>query len=94
MWQRCALLVAGLRVVQIETEAGPFFKADRPVGKGAEAQFRSLEVDQDADRASNFTLDATDQFEIPLVIGMAAMAEIETENICAGIEEGADRRFV
>ena len=72
--------VAG-RGVEIEADVGPFLHDERPFGHRAEAQLRPLEVGQDGDRAAGPGLDiAHDIQTFPMVL-VAAVAEIETENV-------------
>ena len=60
------------------------------LGKGANAQLRSLQIEQDANRPAGVALNGTNEVEPPPVILVRAVAEVELENIRAGTEQGFD----
>src|SRR4029077_15977107 len=89
MRQRRALGVARL-LVEIEAEAVSAFQPQLAGGEGAEAQLRSLQVSKDADRSARRFLQCADGLDSPLVVAALAMAEIEPEDVDAGMEQSGD----
>ena len=89
MRQRHPVTVAG-RGVEVEADAGPFLDHERPFGHRAEPQLRPLEVGQDGDRAAGPGFDIAHDIEAFPVVLVAAVAEIETENVGARVEQGLD----
>ncbi len=60
----------------------------------ADAQLRTLQVDEDADRTGEFRFDlADDRVRLPQSVG-ARMAHVDAENVGAGFEQPADHFFV
>ena len=88
--QRHAGGVAGFVAQQVQFESLSGFELDRAVGEGADAQLRSLQVEQNADRPPAGALQIADDLRARLVIGMAAMTEIQAKHIHPGIEQGFD----
>src|SRR5437016_1724811 len=76
----------------VEVEAEPSARRDRhrAAGEGAEAQLRSLQIGHDADRPSYRALDRANGGDALAVILLAPVAEIEPENVDAGMIERAD----
>ena len=68
----------------------PASSSTPPPGTLPIAQLWALQIDQDADRPAGLRLDLADGVEPRAVIVMGAMAEIEPEDIGAGIEQRAD----
>ena len=89
MRQRHPVAVAG-RGVEVEADASPFRDHERPFGHRAEPQLRPLEVGQDGDRPAGPGLDIAHDIEAFPVLLVAAVAEIETENVGARVEQGLD----
>ena len=59
-------------------------------GEGTDAQLRSLQVEQHADRAADIRLDRADQLQPLLVVGVRAVAEVQAEDISAGAHQRLD----
>ena len=87
MRQRHPILVAG-RGVEVEADGAPLLHDERPFGHRAEPQLRSLEVGQHGDRAAASGFDIADDIQAFPMVVVAAVAEIETENIGARVEQG------
>ncbi|CAM2186194.1 hypothetical protein PSAC2689_60296 [Paraburkholderia sacchari] len=89
MRQRRARLIARRRIeIETETRAHGEFRKTRL--ERAEAQLRSLEIEQNADRAAIFLFKAAD-FRMTLgMIVVRAVAEIQSEDIDAGLEKRTD----
>jgi hypothetical protein len=62
---------------------------DSTFGECAEAQFRSLQIGQNADRSPGRALNRSDRREACSVVLMSAVAEIQPEDINPGLEQGA-----
>ena len=75
---------AAAGLVGVQRERCAVFQHDRAVGEGSHAQFRSLEVGQNADRPSNFPLDRTDAFDKHLQTIMIGMAHVDAEHVRTG----------
>src|SRR5947208_13782119 len=75
---------------QVEAERRAGLEVDMALGEPADAELGALEVDQDADRPVIFLLQPADDVEALAMIGVAAMAEIEPEDVGAGLEQAAD----
>jgi hypothetical protein len=89
MRQAHAPLVAR-RGIEVEAERGARLQADRTGGEGADAQLGPLQVEQHADRPAGLALDTADEFQPFLVLGVGAVAEVQAEDVRAGVEQGAD----
>jgi hypothetical protein len=76
--------------VEIEPERLAFDQLHRAVPEGADAQLRTLEVEEHADRLAEVAFDGADQVEPLLVIGMGAVAEVEPEHVGAGAHQRLD----
>jgi hypothetical protein len=74
-------------VVEIEAEGPTGLQLHRAAGEGADPQLRPLQVHQDADRAFVFLLDLADEVIALLVIRVGSVAEIEAEDVGAGLEQ-------
>ncbi len=59
--------------------------------KRADADFRALKVCEDGERAANRLFSGADIVEGLAMVLMAAMAEIEAEDVGTGFSEQADR---
>jgi hypothetical protein len=64
------------------------------LGQGADADLGTLQVLQDADWAASAGLDGTDRVQSLLVIFARAVAEIEPEDVGAGVKQLLDNRLV
>src|SRR5204862_8037189 len=82
----------GARPVAIEGEAKPrtVHELHRAVSEGAQSQLRTVEVQQHADRSIEVGLDRADQREPLLVVGMRAVAEVQSEHVGAGANQRLD----
>lgn len=89
MRQRCAPGVAG-GAVKVETEGLSFGQGKGPVGKAAQPELGTLQVEQDGDRPPQFPFQRADGQVAFLVFVMAAVAEIEPEYIRAGLVQAPD----
>ena len=83
-----AVPVAGRRI-EIEAEPVAGGELDRAVGEIAEPQLRTLQIGENADRPSGLRLDAADVLEQRALLVVAAMAEIQPENVDPGVEQRA-----
>ena len=81
--------IAG-RVGQVEAEGRSFFELDRTIGEAADAQLRSLKVDQHRDRAAGAGLELADRRMASAVVVVAAVTEVEPEDVDARFEQGRD----
>lgn len=90
MRQRRAAVATGRR---IEVEAQPVagLQRDAPAGNFADAEFRSLQVDQNADRPADFGLHRAHGGVDAAQILVVEMAHVEPEDVGAGVEQRADR---
>ena len=79
-------------VLEFQAERRAFFQ-HRAGGDLADAQFGSLEVDQDADRAPELSFDRADTRVHRTHIVMAAVAHVQTERIRARSKQRADHIF-
>ena len=61
-----------------------------PSREGADAQLRALQVEQDADRPADLLLDRADHLGRARVVLVRAVAEIEAEDVDAGLEQRLD----
>ena len=90
MRQCGARLVARLVAVEVEPERCSRFELDRPVGEGANAQLRALQIEQHADRPAQIALDRADDVQTLLVVVVRSVAEVEPEDVGAGVEQRFD----
>ena len=81
--------IAGARV-HVETERAPGRQSDLAFGKGPDAQLWALQVREHLDRPARFALHLTHDVVATLVIFMHAVAEVEAEDVGAGVEQGAN----
>jgi hypothetical protein len=82
------------RLVGVERKSLAVLELDRAFGEGAESELRSLQVDQDADRAAVAGLDIADRrHQLPHLV-MRGVAHVDAEQIGAGFEQAADHREV
>jgi hypothetical protein len=70
---------------------GALGQQDRALREAADAQLGALQVQQHGDGPAAFALDLPDQVVADLVVGVAAVAEVEPEHVGAGFEQGGDR---
>jgi hypothetical protein len=63
---------------------------DRPGREGAEADLRTLQVDQDADPAAGLVRGLADPAVGLLVLGVRAVAEVQPGDVHARVDEAAD----
>ena len=75
--------------VEVERNGRPL-GGHRALGEGADAELGALQVGEDADRPAGVALDLPDRLVALLVIGVAAVAEVEPEHVGAGLEQGPD----
>ena len=89
MGQWRAVVVARVLVeVEAEMRAGGDL---RPAArKIAEAELGSLQIGEDADRPAGLALDLANLGKARAMLVVGAMAEIEAEDVDAGLEQGAD----
>ena len=80
--------VAGRRI-EIEAERVAGGDLDRAVREIAEPKFRALQIGENTDRPSALRFDAPDLLEQRALLVVAAMAEIQPENIDPGLEQRA-----
>jgi len=92
--QRRARRIAGLVAVEIEPEARAFDQLHRTVRERADAQLRTLQVEQHTDRAADVDFDRADEIEPLLVLGIGAVAEVQPEHVGAGTHQGLNRGAV
>ena len=85
-----AARVAGRRV-PVKTERAPGRQSDLALGKGPEAQLGALQVREQSDRPPRFALHLPHDVVATLVIFMRAVAEVEAEDVGAGVEQRANR---
>ncbi len=78
-------------VVHIEAEIRTGLQ-HRPfvVGKGADAEFGSLQVHADSDGPAHLFLDLTDIGDTSGVVFVTAVAEVEAEHISTGVPQFSD----
>ena len=88
MGQRRAGRIAQLRR-EIEAEALAGDEVDAAAVEPADPKLRPLQIDQHADGAAGLRLDLADRLVLAPVIVMGPMAEIEAEDIGAGLDQGA-----
>src|SRR5678816_4222 len=67
--------------VEIEAESLALFELNRAVREGADAQLRSLKVQQDADRPSALAFHLADDRQATLVILVRSVAEVQPEHV-------------
>ncbi len=76
--------------IAVEDEVVALVQVRPSAGEGAEPQFRTLQVDQNADRAVHLLLERAD-CRHPLAHGvMGGVTHIDAENVGAGGEQGGD----
>ena len=68
----------------------PLVEHDRVLAEGADAQLRSLQIDQDADRPAVLGLDLADQADELAHALVARMAHVDAEDVGAGLEQRGD----
>ncbi len=89
MRQLHALAVTWRRI-GVEREVLALVDHGRAVGEGAEPQLRSLQIDQDADRASVFGLDRADRGHELAHAFVIGVAHIDAKHVGAGLEQPRD----
>ena len=77
---RCVALLLD----HVEREACTLFQHHRRLGKGADAQFRSLQVGEDGDRPADFLFQRPDRFDIGGVGRMFPVAHVHPESVDTG----------
>ena len=82
------------RGVEVEPKRTARLECDGSAGEGADAELGTLQVGEDADRPSYLLLDRPDRLVAGLMIGMAAVAEVEPEHVGTGLEQGPDSRSI
>eukprot|EP01137_Pigoraptor_chileana_P028866 Opistho-2@13292 len=78
------------RGVQIETEGLTAMQLHLAVGELADAQFRPLQVHQNAQRIVELALDFADPLIALGVVGMIAVAEVQAEDVHPGLDQFTD----
>ena len=78
------------RLVEIEPDGRSRFQIHRAAGQFADAQLGSLQVGQDTDGTSRLGLERANDFDVPGVIGVRTVAEIETEHVRPALEKRPD----
>ncbi len=78
------------RRIAVEHEALAARQRDAAPGESADAQFRTLQVGQDADRPAGLCLDRAHGIAALAMVVMRAVAEVQAEDVRAGVEQGAD----
>ncbi len=73
-------------IVHVEPEGGAVLEFDLALGKRADAQLGTLEVGDHADRPVELLLRRADQVVARLLLGVLAVAEVEAEEVGAGLE--------
>src|SRR3712207_1290341 len=81
--------VAGCRV-EVEPERPTRLERHGPAGEGADAELGALQVGEGADRPPGVALDFPDGFVARLMVGMAAVAEVQPEHVGTGLEQSPD----
>src|SRR5262249_16545384 len=89
MWQWRAASVPGL-FTEVDTKGLTGPKFDPSFLEGAQTQFRSLQIGEDAYRASRDVLKIANRPEPSSVVLMGAVAEVQPEYVDAGFEQVAD----
>src|SRR5262249_36214058 len=89
MQERHAPAVARARVA-VEADDGSGLQHLLAARQRADADLGTLQVLQHGDRTSDLALDGPDGVKARRVVLVAAMTEVETEHVHAGVEELAD----
>ena len=78
------------RRVAVESEGVALVQVDGAAGEGAEPQLRSLQIDEDADRAAGLFLERADHRHPLAHDVMRGMAHVDAEDVGAGGEQVGD----
>ncbi len=81
------------RFIQIEAEFSPLLKGDLAVLELTDAKFRPLQIEKDADGTIEPFLDRADGIVSAFVVFVVTVAEIQSENVGAGLEQGGNPFF-
>jgi hypothetical protein len=87
--RQCGAAPIALCRIEIEAESVAGGDLDRAVGEIAEPELRALQIGENADRPSGLRFDAPDFLEQHTLLVVAAMAEIQPENVHSGLEQRA-----
>ena len=75
--------------VHVEAQLLALLQLHRPLGEGAEPQLGALQVHQDGDRVIVFLLERAELLDPLAMIVVRAVAEVQAEDVGAGLEQGA-----
>ena len=76
------------------TKVWPGRQRHGAVGEGADAELRSLQVGENADRSADVDLDFADDADQPTQHVVVGMAHVDAEEVGPGAEEVGDSRLV
>src|SRR6185369_10639935 len=82
------------RLVGIEHKTLAVLELGGAFGESAEPQLRSLQIDQDADRAAIAALDIADGVDQLAHLVVRRVAHVDAEHVRAGLEQFSDHRTV
>ncbi len=88
MEQGTRLAVPGRRI-HVEAQLLALLQLHRSLGEGAQAQLGALQVHQDRDRVLVFLFERAELIDPLAVILVLAVAEVQPEDVGAGLEQGA-----
>ena len=91
MRQRDRVLVARRARSSTKRTVSPLSSSSRPSRNGADADLRTLQILQDADRPADLPLQGPDRGMDPGVVVLRAVAEVQPEHVDAGQEQGLQR---
>jgi hypothetical protein len=83
------MFVPGL-TIEVEMEGRSCRELDRPFSESAETEFWSLEVSENANWSTRRALYLSDCRKPGVVVVMGAMAEVESKDVDARLEQRAD----
>ena len=74
---------------QVQPEALAGLELDAAAAEAADAELRALDVGEDADRAAGLLLECADEGDAGAVVVVGAVAEVDAEDVGAGVEQAA-----
>ncbi len=77
-------------LIEVDAEVLARGKLYPPFGEGAEPQLWSLQIGQNADRATNIAFQRADRLETFAVIVVRSVAEIKPKHIDTRLEQSTD----
>ncbi len=77
-------------VAEVEGEGLPALQLHGTGGEAADPQLRTLQVHEHADRVVQFRFHLAHPGEALRVIGVVAVAEVQAEQVGAGLHQGTD----